>query len=85
MINIWEEVLGFKNIGIYDNFFNLSGDSLTATQLLSRLKELYGVELAVKDFFQQPTAAHLAQVVKKSLIEKIKNLSAEEKKRLAAR
>ncbi|MGD2085957.1 MAG: SDR family oxidoreductase [Candidatus Aminicenantes bacterium] len=84
MINIWEEVLGFKNIGIYDNFFNLSGDSLTATQLLSRLKDLYGVEIPVKDFFQQPTAAHLAQVVKKSLIEKIKNLSPEEKKKLAA-
>jgi acyl carrier protein len=84
MITIWEEVLGFKNIGIYENFFNLSGDSLTATQLLSRLKELYGVEVPVKDFFQQPTAAHLSQVVKKSLIEKIKNLSPEEKKKLAA-
>ena len=84
MIGIWEEVLGFEDIGIYDNFFNLSGDSLTATQLLSCLKELYSVEVAVKDFFQQPTAAHLAQVVKKLLIEKIKNLSPEEKKRLAA-
>jgi len=77
---VWQEFLGFEKIGIYDNFFNLNGDSLTATQLITRLKEIYPVDIALQDFFEEPTIAHLAQVVKTLLIEKIKNLSSEEKK-----
>ncbi|UCH92334.1 MAG: amino acid adenylation domain-containing protein [Candidatus Aminicenantes bacterium] len=80
--NIWQEFLGFEKIGIYDNFFHLNGDSLTATQLITRIKELYPVDVTMQDFFEEPTIAHLAQVIKKLLIEKIKNLSPEEKKKL---
>jgi amino acid adenylation domain-containing protein len=79
---IWQEFLGFEKIGIYDNFFHLNGDSLTATQLITRVKELYPVEVTMQDFFAEPTIAHLAQTIKKLLIEKIKNLSPEEKKKI---
>jgi acyl transferase domain-containing protein/acyl carrier protein len=77
---VWQEFLGFEKIGVYDNFFHLNGDSLTATQLITRLKEIYPVDIAMQDFFEEPTIDHLAQVVKTLLIEKIKNLSPEEKK-----
>ncbi len=77
---VWQEFLGFEKIGIYDNFFHLNGDSLTATQLITRLKEIYPVDIAMQDFFEEPTIAHLGQVVKTRLIEKIKSLSSEEKK-----
>jgi acyl transferase domain-containing protein len=79
---LWQEFLGFETIGIHDNFFYLNGDSLTATQLITRVKEMYQVEIPMQDFFEDPTIAHLAQIVKKLLVEKIKNLSPEEKKKL---
>jgi acyl transferase domain-containing protein len=84
IIRVWQEFLGFERISIHDNFFRLNGDSLTATQVISRVNDIYAVEVSIKDFFEEPTAAHLAKVVKKLLIEKIKNLPPEEKKRLAA-
>jgi len=70
---LWREVLGIDKIGIYDNFFHLGGDSLTITQLMSRVREKYLVETRVKDFYQDPTVAALASRVKKLLIRKIKN------------
>ncbi len=83
IVRIWQEFLGFEKIGIHDNFFHLNGDSLTATQLVSRLKEMYPVEIPLQDFFAEPTVAHLAEVIKKLLVERIKSLSPEAKKRLA--
>jgi len=80
---IWEEVLGFEQVGIFHNFFDLNGDSLSATQVISRVKDTFGVDVPLKDFFVEPTVARLAQVVKTLLVEKIKNLSPEEKKKLA--
>jgi acyl transferase domain-containing protein len=82
---IWQDQLGFKKIGIYDNFFRLNGDSLTATQVVSRIQEMYPVEVTLHDFFEEPTIAHLAEVIKKLLIVKIKNLSPGERKRLAGK
>jgi acyl transferase domain-containing protein len=79
----WEDTLGFKNIGIYDNFFDRNGDSLSATQLISRVQKAFPVEISIQLFFEDPTVAHLAELVKKLLIRKVKQLSPEEKKRLA--
>jgi acyl carrier protein len=80
---IWQQLLGFERIGIYDNFFNMNGDSLTATQVVARLREIYPVDVPLKNFFEEPTIAHLAKITKKLLIAKIKNLSPQEKKRFA--
>jgi phthiocerol/phenolphthiocerol synthesis type-I polyketide synthase E len=80
---VWEEILGYREIGIHDNFFDLNGDSLTAAQLISRIQQVYPVEISLQSFFLEPTIAHLAEVVKKLLVEKIKNLSPVEKKKLA--
>ncbi len=74
----WQELLGFDRIGIDDNFFELNGDSVTATQLISRLQQLYPVEISLQSFFAEPTIAHLADVLKELLLEKVKSMSAEE-------
>jgi acyl transferase domain-containing protein len=75
---MWQQALGYKKISVYDNFFRLNGDSLTATQLISQLQDMYGVEVSMRDFFQEPTIAYLAKVVKELLVERIKVLSEEE-------
>ena len=54
------EVLGVKAAGRNDNFFSLGGDSLRATQVLTRLQHALGFAIPVPALFRHPTAAQLA-------------------------
>lgn len=60
---MWCDVLGRKEIGIYDNFFDLGGHSLLATLVLSRIDEAFQIDLPLRYFFEQPTVAGLAEFV----------------------
>ena len=53
-------------VTIYDNFFDLGGHSLLTTQLISRVRELFKVELPLREVFQQPTIAALAIVIEQA-------------------
>ncbi|MGD0283906.1 MAG: condensation domain-containing protein [Dissulfurispiraceae bacterium] len=59
LTEIWETVLGRKNIGIHDNYFALGGDSIKAIQTASRLNQS-NLKLEIKDIFRYPTIAELA-------------------------
>ncbi len=52
---IWAELLKADKIGIYDNFFELGGHSLLATRLVSRIRSIMNIEVAIKDVFDFPT------------------------------
>jgi acyl transferase domain-containing protein len=80
---LWQEFLGFELIGIQENFFDINGDSLTATLLVTRLQQLYPVEISLQQFFENPTIASQAQLIKELLAAKIKELSEEELAELA--
>ena len=60
---LWAELLGVEQVGIHDNFFDLGGHSLLATQVTSRMRELFHVEIALRQLFETPTVAGLAQSV----------------------
>jgi len=52
---IWSTLLGVEKIGVYDNFFELGGHSLLVTQMLSRLRETFQVELTAPQIFEAPS------------------------------
>jgi len=57
---IWQEVLGISEAGVYDNFFDLGGDSLLATLLIGRLGEAFNVDLSLRMIFEAPNVADMA-------------------------
>jgi acyl carrier protein len=63
IIAIWEEVLERGNIGMKDNFFDLGGNSLKATRVISKIHEAFGVKIDLKNLFIDPTAEHLSNYV----------------------
>lgn len=61
----WQKLLGIKKIGIYDDFFDLGGNSLLGTQLIAQLRQQLKVELPIRVLFDDPTIAGVAKVVEK--------------------
>ena len=64
LVNIWEAILGRKGIGVFDNFFETGGHSLSATQLVSRIRDTFEIELPLKEIFSNPSVSALAVVIK---------------------
>jgi acyl carrier protein len=60
---IWQELLGIDQIGIHDDFFELGGQSLLATQLVARVRAALNAELPLRRFFEGPTVAALALAI----------------------
>jgi Non-ribosomal peptide synthetase modules and related proteins len=60
---IWTELLGIQRIGRKDNFFDMGGNSLSATQLVSRLREFFAVSLPLASVFDTPTIGGLASLL----------------------
>jgi natural product biosynthesis luciferase-like monooxygenase protein len=60
---MWAEILGMDEVGIHDDFFEIGGHSILASQLISRLRETFHVELSLRSFFDAPTIAKLAGII----------------------
>jgi amino acid adenylation domain-containing protein len=64
---IWAKALGVEHISIHDNFFDLGGHSLRATQVISQIRRTFNVDLPLRQLFDTPTVAGLAQQVQSGL------------------
>jgi amino acid adenylation domain-containing protein len=63
---IFCEVLGFEEVGIYDDFFALGGHSLLATKVISRISNAFQIELSVRALFDAPTVNGLVAAIVES-------------------
>jgi acyl carrier protein len=64
---IWQELLGIERIGVHDNFFDLGGDSLVATQITARLRQAFSVDVPLRRLLEGQTIAELARIVLEEL------------------
>src|SRR5215510_9844298 len=61
LAGLWAQVLHVERVDLHDNFFHLRGDSILATQLISRIHEVMHVDVSFPSFFETPTVAGMAQ------------------------
>ncbi|RLT97979.1 non-ribosomal peptide synthetase [Ketobacter sp.] len=59
LCKLWEGVLGVQPVGVTDNFFQLGGQSLLATRLVSRMSRTLGMTIPVRKLFEHPTIRSL--------------------------
>ncbi|HZF07417.1 MAG TPA: amino acid adenylation domain-containing protein, partial [Thermoanaerobaculia bacterium] len=72
---MWSDLLGIAQVGVFDDFFELGGHSLLGTQLMSRVREAFGVELPLGKLFEAATVADFAAIVESQQLESRRPLS----------
>jgi amino acid adenylation domain-containing protein len=62
---MWQEILQVEKVGVLDNFFELGGHSLLITQLISRTRAVFRIEIPLRNFFdlEQATLENFARLV----------------------
>ena len=66
LAEIWQEVLDIDRVGAADNFFNLGGQSLLATQVVARIRDVLGADLPVRTLFEKSELRELAGAVERA-------------------
>src|SRR4029078_2647041 len=60
---VWRELLEAEAIGVNDDFFDLGGQSLLAIRMGVRIREAFGVDVQLRNLFERPTVAGLAEII----------------------
>ncbi|MGH9869511.1 MAG: amino acid adenylation domain-containing protein [Candidatus Polarisedimenticolia bacterium] len=75
---IWSELLRRDPIGVETSFFDLGGDSLLATQVVSRVRGAFDVDLPLRRFFEGATVGALAGIVEELLVARLDSMTDDE-------
>ncbi len=65
VLDVWKEVLERDNIGVYDNFFDVGGNSILLISMHEKLEEIYPKTLSISDIFANPSIVMLTEVIEK--------------------
>lgn len=75
LAEVWCQILGLETVGISENFFDLGGHSLLAIQIVTRVRDLFEIELPLAALFRGATVADLAAVIEEIMLDEIEQLS----------
>lgn len=64
LVKVWQEILDYERVGVTDNFYDLSGDSIRALRIVSKLSEM-GYHLEIKLFLNRPTIREMTSYIEK--------------------
>lgn len=67
---IWSNILGFEEIGVFDDFFEMGGDSILLAKIHSEIEKEFPGKISVGEIFEYPTIKSLAEIVSDTKIEK---------------
>ncbi len=67
LVEVWKEVLGLREVGIRDSFFDVGGHSLIAVRLISRIQEITGRRIPVAAIFRAPTIEAFAPLLRQNI------------------
>jgi natural product biosynthesis luciferase-like monooxygenase protein len=93
---LWQQLLGIEEVDVRESFLELGGNSLMAVQLISRVRDVFEVDISVGDFLRSPTIMAMAEAVAigpaqsgkipgvEELLSEIESLEAEEASALLA-
>lgn len=84
LANILCSLLSIKEVSINDNFFLLGGHSLLGTQLIAKIRNSFGVDLALRTLFDAPSIAELSSEIERLIFARVESMSEEEARALLA-
>jgi acyl carrier protein len=68
LAKIWEELLETSDVGVNEHFFDVGGESLSGTRCIFKVREVFGVQLSLEEFFAETaTIARFAQIIDDAL------------------
>ncbi|GLV53936.1 hypothetical protein KDH_07870 [Dictyobacter sp. S3.2.2.5] len=67
ILALWREILGYQQVGIEDNFFEIGGHSLLVNQLIARLRATFNVQISMRAIFHAVTVADQAALIQELL------------------
>ncbi len=76
LVNIWQELLGLAEVGIFDSFFELGGDSLLGIEMIAQVKQQFGRVLSPVAIYESPTIRELADAMAETELERCDETSA---------
>lgn len=82
LAEIWKDVLDLERVGVFDDFYELGGDSLMAARMLARLRDAFEIELSSDSLLDAHTIADLTEVIAAAIEKEIEQLSDEDAQRM---
>jgi malonyl CoA-acyl carrier protein transacylase len=74
LADIWQNFFAIKQVGIQDDFFELGGNSLLATTMVSRINQQLGIRIPLAEVYNRPTIKQLAEYMGSKAMEKFKGV-----------
>jgi amino acid adenylation domain-containing protein len=78
LCGILKSLLNLERVGVEDNFFQMGGHSLLGAQVIVRVRDVFGVDLSLRDLFEHPNVGAMSAVIERVMIARLEAMSEEE-------